>query len=899
MTNGFVTVARTCGNHDESLEGAISWLQNTSHSWLLIIDNADNEDLDLARFLPAGRNGSILITTRLIECAKHQTVGNADCYERLNQETAIELLLKACGIKASLRSAHEDDARAVVELLGCHALAVIQAGAAISQDLCNLGEYKDIFLHQRQTLFKCFPRQAQSEYGGVYATFEVSATYLKARGDQIAKDALQLLSFYAFMHFTDFPEAAFEEAWKNSRDEAVVYPCSSPDEEEPKDEDTDGDELDTEESDGDEDIRDLSPWHVSHLPTFMRRNPRNIDLNKICVRQARSLLASLSLVTFDSASGTTRMHPVSHFWSRDRLHKPEEFTNAGLNGLCVLSLSIENPYARETGPLVSQLQPHIESIAFSLREWDLNKGSFRLQQSIYQLSWVMYRLNCDSALFELLRNIPIQENESWLRTEKGQLIQTLHGISMCEFGDAKKAVTLLERLCETREQILGAQDQSVLTSQHELAKAYLKIDDTTRALETLERIVHIQNKKLIPEHPERLASQHELARAYLRIEKTAKAIALLEAVVEIQTRTLRPEHSDLLTSQHELARAYLNIEETAKAIALLELVVEIRTRTLRLENSNLLTSQHELARAYLNIGETAKAIALLELVVEIQIRTLRPEHRELLTSQHELARAYLRIEETAKAIALLEPVVEIRTRTLRPEHSDLLTSQHTLAQTYLDIGETAKAIALLESVVEIRTRTLRPEHHDLLASQHELARVYLRIEETAKAIALLKSVVKIRTRTLRPEHSSLLTSQHVLASAYLRIEETTKAIILLETVVEIQTRTLRPEHSSLLTSQHELASAYLDIRETAKAMALVETVVEIRVKTQRADDPARVASIYLLAQCYYRAKNYDRALKLAKSIENVAQNRPGNKVADYNTHLIGLILEEMDLEEDS
>lgn len=359
-----MAIAQSCGNPDENLEGALSWLQNTPHSWLLIIDNADNENLDLARFCPAGRNGSILVTTRLTECAKHQTVEKADNFERLSQETAIELLLKACGVEAGLRGAYEEDARTVAELLGCHALAVIQAGAAISQNLCTLAEYRDVFLGQRQTLLECYPKQAQSEYRGVYATFEVSATHLEDRNDQIAKNALQLLSFYAFMHFTDFPEAAFEEAWKNSMDEDVVSSRLLPD--------------------GEEDIENLAPWHVSHLPTFMQGNAHDTNLNKIRLRQARSLLASLSLVAFDSARGMTRMHPVSHFWSKDRLQTPEEKTRPRLNALSLLSLAISDPYTQDISPLKSQLRPHIESIAFNLIKWVFDEDKFPIQQSVLQ-----------------------------------------------------------------------------------------------------------------------------------------------------------------------------------------------------------------------------------------------------------------------------------------------------------------------------------------------------------------------------------------------------------------------------------------------------------------------------------------------------------------------------------
>ena len=708
ITNGFATIARTCGNHDESREGVILWLQNTSHSWLLILDNADNMDLDMAQFLPAGRNGNILITTRLDDCAGLQTVGEAH-YERLNKETAIKLLFKACKNKLGSRIDHKDNARAVVELLGCHALAVIQAGAAISQGLCGLEEYKDLFLTQRDVLLKCSPRQAKSEYGGVYATFEVSATYLKDRNDQEAKDALQLLNFYAFMHFSDFPEIAFEEVWKNSRNEAIFSSRLLPD--------------------GEEDIEGLSPWHVSHLPTFMQRNTHDINLDRLRLRNARSLLVSLSLVTFDADRRMTRMHPVSHFWSRDRLQQPEEHMNARLNGLSVLSLSIEDVNTMDVLPLSEQLQSHIESFADSLKEWKYLKQDFHFQQSLYRLSVVMYRLDCDSALFELLQMIPIQNDESWLRTENGQKIQRLHGNWARNNGDANMAVNLLKKLSEAQLQTLPAEDPTCLQSQQSLAFAYLKI------------------------------------------------------------------------------------------------------------------------------GETAKAIGMLEEVVKIRTKTLRPEHPERLASQHGLACSYLKIGETAKAICLLEEVVKIRTKTLKPEHPDRLASQYVLACSYLEIGETAKAICLLEEVVKIRTKMLRPEHSDHLASQHILAYSYLEIGETIKAICLLEEVVKIRTKTLRPEH---------------------------------------PDR---LDSQHELARAYLEIGETAKAIALVESVVETEAKTLEADHSKRVASIYLSALCYYRARNYERALEFAMSIEDVAQNRPGQEIADWNMKLIGMILKKMVLQE--
>ena len=655
IAKGFAAIARRSGHQDESLEGAISWLQNISHSWLLIIDNADNQDLDLTQYFPAGTNGSILITTRLTESAKLQTVG-MDHYENLDQETAVELLFKACDIGLSSRSEHEDHARATVELLGCHALAIIQAGAAISQDLCKFEEYKDIFLTRRQELLQYSPKQARSEYGGVYATFEVTAKYLEdcVCDDRTAEDALELLSFYAFMHFSDFPEIAFEEAWKNSLDGELVSSDLLPD--------------------GEEDISSLAPWHVSHLPSFMNGNRHDVNLDKLRLRKARSLLVSLSLVTFDSARGMTRMHPVSHFWSRDRLQKTESSTHARLSAFAVLSLSIREPYILDPSSYSKQLQSHIESIAQSLKDWDNPTCNFSLQQSVYRLSWVMYWLSCPLALFELLGLIPIRSDESWLRTESGQRIHQLQGMYMCQYGDANKAVPILENLVKVRLETLATEDPKLLDSQHELAKAYLEIEDTTNAITLFEQISHTENETLSPEDPNRLSSQNQLASAYLNNSETTKAITLLEEVVNIRAKTHRAEDPNRLASQHELARAYQNVNETDKAIDLLESVVEIRARTLRPEHHNRLASQHELALAYLDKSETDKAIALLESVVEIRARTLRPEHQDRLTSQHELGRAYLAKGETDKAIALLESVVEIQARTIRPDQQERLES---------------------------------------------------------------------------------------------------------------------------------------------------------------------------------------------------------------------------------
>lgn len=76
-------------------EAALYWLSNEDESWLLAIDNADDPDVDLIRFLPQGANGNILITTRF-QCSIISTVGSVAFYG-MNNSDATQLFFKIAG----------------------------------------------------------------------------------------------------------------------------------------------------------------------------------------------------------------------------------------------------------------------------------------------------------------------------------------------------------------------------------------------------------------------------------------------------------------------------------------------------------------------------------------------------------------------------------------------------------------------------------------------------------------------------------------------------------------------------------------------------------------------------------------------------------------------------------
>ncbi|KAG7406533.1 Nephrocystin-3 [Fusarium oxysporum f. sp. rapae] len=389
---------------------------------------------------------------------------------------------------------------------------------------------------------------------------------------------------------------------------------------------------------------------------------------------------------------------------------------------------------------------------------------------------------------------------------------------------------------------------------------------TTEAVSTLEHVVKIRERISAEDHPSRLTSEHELARAYLDDGHTKKAVEMLEHVVEIRERILAEDHPHRLASEHVLAQAYLDDGQTRRAVEMLEHVVEIRERISAEDHPHRLASEHELAGAYLDDGQTKKAVEMLEHVVAVEAEILTEDHLDRLASEHVLAQAYLDDGQSKKAVEVLEHVAETQERILAEDHPRRLASEHELARAYLADGQTKKAVKMLEHVVEIRERVLAEDHQDRLASEHELARAYLTDGQTKKAVEMLEHVVETQERVLAEDHQDRLTSEHELARAYLTDGQTKKAVEMLEHVVEIRERILAEDHLDRLISENVLAGAYLDDGQTKKAIEMLEHVVAVEAEILAEDDPSRHLSQDLLQYCYERLEGAGAVMESKASV---------------------------------
>ena len=148
-------------------------MANPKDPWLLVLDGADDLELDYFSFIPNSPLGVVIMTSRNSECHRYATVEPLEL-GGLSQHASQQLLLKAAdrgkyqpnkGTKAVVRTA---------ELLQSHPLALIQTGTYISHGHCRIEEYPHVYEKQRKRLLQYRSNQAQARYRHVYATFEVA-----------------------------------------------------------------------------------------------------------------------------------------------------------------------------------------------------------------------------------------------------------------------------------------------------------------------------------------------------------------------------------------------------------------------------------------------------------------------------------------------------------------------------------------------------------------------------------------------------------------------------------------------------------------------------------------------------------------------------------------------------
>jgi hypothetical protein len=114
----------------------------------LIFDNTNDPFIDISFYFPVGSRGTILVITRNPEYKVHQTVGSYE-FAGIRAKEAVDLLLKTTGIDDLFSRVSRLTAKNIITTLGNLALAIVQARAAIRQNIYRVEDYYKIYQYRR------------------------------------------------------------------------------------------------------------------------------------------------------------------------------------------------------------------------------------------------------------------------------------------------------------------------------------------------------------------------------------------------------------------------------------------------------------------------------------------------------------------------------------------------------------------------------------------------------------------------------------------------------------------------------------------------------------------------------------------------------------------------------
>ena len=604
---------------DGSAESALQWFSGIQDEWLIVFDNADDLPPDaLAKFIPPGNRGNILITSRNRSMGRLVAFENVIEINKMEEADAITLLLKASCLDASAE--HLQAAKTIVSSLGCMPLAVDQAGAYIETGNCGINDYLRQLSSHCQTLMSDATFRGASSYDQtVYGTWDLSFKEIRKRaggqshsGDaQAAKAAILILGICAFYHHSNISDHIFLSAAEKSAKYVI-----------------------------DREIAEKLPHAVNLLDRTLLANNNNGHWDDSIYKQGVGVLLSFSLIKRDQSLQMLSVHPLIHCWSREQMSKPEQQRMYEI-GTIILSCAISeklSPYHRGLRQLIF---PHIKANELYASEMGLIKHYY--DDKCNNFRFMMKEFgdlnNAEQLAVQVLymrKKVLGAEHRETLKS-MGDLASVYH-----DQGNLKEVEQLEVQVLDISKKLLGVEHPDTLICLGNLASTYGKQGKYNEAEQLEVQILDIRKKQLGAEHSKTLRIMGNLARTYGKQGKYNEAEQLEVQVLDIRKKLFGPVHLNTFTCMGNLASTFRMQGKYNEAEQLEVQVLNMRKKLLGAENPKTLKTMENLASTYRLQGKYNEAEQLEVQVLDIRKKLLGAEHPNTLKTMGKLASTYVK-----------------------------------------------------------------------------------------------------------------------------------------------------------------------------------------------------------------------------------------------------------------
>ncbi|KAF2186508.1 TPR-like protein [Zopfia rhizophila CBS 207.26] len=713
IQSGFASIGERAGR-GATLVAGMYWLSRCTQPWLLVLDNADDPDMDISKYCPIGGNGHILVTTRNPSAIEHATAGHIR-FRGMEPDEATSLLLKSAfpdpqHISQPASPRKRQLAEGIAMELGYLALALAHAGATIRRNIYTLEKYLHYYLGHRRTMMS-YSQLKGADEANIITTWEIPFRKIASRGSVQHKDAVDLMHIFAFMHFESIPESIFQRSWS--------------------------------------DIRKLSFHQMKH-PEILQSVWNEEAQARL--RRAIRVLYDHSIIDHEPSKASCSMHPVIHTWARDRLTDVEQkqwlCCTMGIIALCI------SPHLEPSGrKFRGLLLPHIKSCRQALKSlYPPLPYSLERAAELERFAWVYAEQGqwgearkLQYKVIEVRMKLLGKGHEDTLRAQRSL------GQTYWNLFDVKPAIEIQLKVLKSRWWCRPyLSNWLTWPPWRPIHVPYcLALDDLTLTLwlagqrewskKAGERAVEGLRSRLGPDDPKTLLAMFNLARTYLHLGEQKKSHSLLVQVLKTQKRFFGLNHPDTLMTRNELGISFCaSKRHMPVAERLVTNVLQARREILGEEHAYTLWSVNDLSKIYCERGRPEQAVAILEDIVPVVSRTLGDEHVGMSLTRSNLGRAYFMAERWKEAEETVRPLLAM----IPSDHPDWIHNMYGYAHIQLKLGLTVESekncIKLLDKITQ--TKCLALDHPRTVAIADLLLRIY-RLQGRENDVAAMKKKV--------------------------------------------------------------------------------------------------------------------------------------------------------------
>ena len=799
---------------DDSVDSVLQWISFLQEEWLIVFDNADVPPPEVVEmFIPPGNRGNILITSRNRSMGRIVSFENRIEIKEMKEADAITLLLKASCLDTLPE--HLEVSQKIVNELGCIPLAIDHAGAYIDAGRCDIDQYMRHFAEHRQALMSDATFKGASKYNKtVYGTWDLSFKEIEKRADghstpnnvQAAQATILILQICAFFHHVNISKDIFRAAAENAINQDV-----------------------------DSDRFKRLPQAVTLLDYTLLGLDNDGHWDEFIFGHGISVLLSFSLMKREQSLKTFSVHPLVHYWSRERMSKSDQLKMCQM-GSTILSCAVSWKFETQDYKLRRLIFPHIKANKIHERKIGLIK-------QYYDDEWFNFTLalkeNGDFKSAEQLEIQVMDMRKKLLSMEHRDTLIIMANLANTYWkqGRWNEAEQLQIQVMDMRKKLLGADHLNTLTSMANLAVTYWNQGRWNEAEQLQIQVMEMKKKRLGADHPDTLTSVGNLASTYRNQGRWNEAEQLEIQVTDTIKKLLGAEHPDTLRSMENLAVTYWNQGRWNEAEQLQIQVMDMKKRLLGADHPDTLTSMGNLANIYRNQGRWNEAEQMQIQVMDMTKKLLDSEHPDTLRSMANLAGTYRNQGRWNEAEELEIQVMDMRKKLLGAEHPDTLTIMSNLAITYSHQGRWNEAYQLHIQVIDMTKKLLGTEHPDTLRSMANLASTYRDQGRWNEAEQLKIQVMDMRKKLLGAEHPDTLSIMANLAIMYMNQGRWNEAEQLQIQVMDPTKKLFGAEHPYTLTNMANLASTYRNQGRWNEAEQLQIQVIGMRKKLFSAEHP--------------------------------------------------------------